>query len=59
MDDKDGTYVNATVNVFKKNVPVSLNAVVSKAIKTEIGGKDFLWSIGLVYNINNNYWRKK
>jgi hypothetical protein len=52
MDDKDGKYVNATHNLFKRNLPVSLNAVVSKAIKTEILGKDFLWSLGLVYNIN-------
>lgn len=55
MDDKDGTYVNATVNLYKKNFPVSLNAIASKAIKTEIAGKDFLWSVGVVYNINNKY----
>ena len=55
MDDKDGTYVNATINLYKKNFPVSINAIASKAIKTEIAGKDFLWSIGVVYNINNKY----
>lgn len=55
MDDKDGTYVNATINLYKKNFPISLNAIASKAIKTEIAGKDFLWSVGLVYNINNKY----
>ncbi len=59
MDDKDGTYVNATLNLFKRNLPVSLNAVVSKAIKTEILGKDFLWSFCLVYNINNQYNKLK
>lgn len=55
MDEREGTYVNATVNLYKKNFPVSLNAIASKAIKTEILGKDFLWSIGVVYNINNKY----
>lgn len=57
MDDKHGTYINATVNLYKSNFPVSLNAIASKAIKTDIVGKDFLWSIGLVYNINNKYRR--
>ena len=59
MDDHDGTYVNATLNLFKRNFPVSLNAIASKAIKTEIVGKDFLWSLGLVYNINNQYTKLK
>lgn len=59
MDDKDGTYVNATMNFYKKNFPISLNAIASKAIKTEIIGKDFLWSVGLVYNINKMYYKMK
>lgn len=59
MDDNAGTYVNATLNLFKRNFPVSLNAIASKAIKTEIAGKDFLWSIGLVYNINKQYAKLK
>lgn len=59
MDDKGGTYVNATINLHKKNFPISLNAIASKAIKTEIAGKDFLWSVGVVYNINNNYKKLK
>lgn len=58
MDDKDGTYVNATLNFYKKNFPVSLNAIASKAIRAEIPGKDFLWSVGAVYNINNSYLRR-
>jgi hypothetical protein len=59
MDDQDGTYINATLNLFKRNFPVSFNAIASKAIKTDIAGKDFLWSIGLVYNINNQYSKLK
>jgi len=59
MDDKDGTYVNATINLYRRNFPISLNAIASKAIKTEIAGKDFLWSLGLVYNINNKYNKLK
>lgn len=53
------SYVNATVNLFKNGFPISFNGVVSKALETEIVGKDFLWSVGLVYNINNTYLKKK
>jgi len=59
MDTKDGVYANATANFFKKNLPISLNAIVSKAIHTEIAGKNFLWSLGLVYNINKTYLKVK
>ena len=59
MDDKDGTYVNTTVNLYRKNFPISLNGIASKAIKTHIAGKDYLWSVGLVYNINNKYQKLK
>lgn len=59
MDQKDGTYVNATVNLYKKNFPISINAIASKAIETEIVGKDFLWSLGLVFNINSKYSKLK
>lgn len=55
MDQNDGTYANITLNFYKKKFPVSLNAIASKAIETRIAGKDFLWSIGAVYNINGRY----
>lgn len=59
MDKNDGTYTNITLNLFSKKSPFSINAVVSKAIETKITGKDFLWSLGLVYNINNKYQKVK
>lgn len=55
MDAKDGIYTNLTLNFYKKKFPLSLNAVISSSIKTKISGKPFLWSTGLVYNINNSY----
>jgi hypothetical protein len=58
MDQRDGTYGNITFNFYKKNFPISINAIASKAFKTNITGKDFLWGIGLVYNINNDYLKK-
>lgn len=58
MDKQSGTYVNTTFNVYKKQFPVSFNAVVSQAINTNITGKTFLWSVGAVYNINSLYYKK-
>jgi hypothetical protein len=55
MDANDGYYSNLTGNLFIRNFPLSLNLIVSQAIETSIGGNRFLWSIGLVYNINNEY----
>lgn len=55
LDANQGTYVNATVILSKHNFPISLSSIVSKAIETEIVGKDFIWNIALNYNINNRY----
>lgn len=55
QDNRKGIYFNASFNLAKNHFPVSVSANISKAFKTEIVGKDFLWSIGLVYNINNRY----
>jgi hypothetical protein len=58
MDKNDGTYANITLNLYKKKFPVSLNVIASKALKTGISGKGFLWSAGLVYNVNNTYLKR-
>jgi hypothetical protein len=58
MNENDGYYTNATLNLYKTKFPISFNAVVSQAINTKLPGKEFLWSVGLIYNINNLYTRK-
>jgi hypothetical protein len=58
MDQNDGTYTNITINLLKKKSPFGLNAIMSRPIKTEIVGKEFIWSVGLVYNINKSYFVK-
>ena len=55
LDKNQGTYVNATVILTKKNFPISLSSIVSKAIKTDIIGKDFIWNVALNYNFNQIY----
>jgi hypothetical protein len=59
MDKNDGTYVNATLNIYKSKFPISLNAVASQALQTDIAGKKFLWSIGAVYNVNERFLKLK
>lgn len=58
-DAQQGTYVSATANLYKNSWPISLNGIVSKAIKTTIEGKSLQLSVGLVYNINNTYLKRK
>ncbi len=59
QDQAAGTYFNASLGLAKTHLPVSISANISKTIKSEIKGRDFLWSIGLVYNINNKYFKNK
>ena len=55
LDKNQGTYVNATSLLTKKNFPLSFSSIVSKAIKTDIVGKDFIWNVALNYNFNKIY----
>jgi hypothetical protein len=58
MDGRSGTFTNATINLYKNKFPISVNAVVSQALSGNILGNKFLWSVGAVYNINQNYTKK-
>lgn len=58
MDERQGTYVNATVILGKKNFPLAISSIVSQAIDTEIAGKDLVWNLGLNYNFLEKYIRK-
>jgi hypothetical protein len=51
----EGTYVTSTFTLSKKNCPLFISSILSKAIKTEIAGKDFVWNISLHYAFNKNY----
>lgn len=56
QDDRTGTYWNSSFTFAKNKFPLTFSANLSHTIQSEIAGKDFLWSIGLVYNINNSYY---
>ncbi len=55
MDKIDGTYGSAIIGISKKNLPFSLSSILSKKIKSDIAGKDFVWNLQLNYHINNQY----
>lgn len=57
QDKLVGTYWNASFGLAKNHFPLSISANLSKKIQSEIAGKDFLWSLGMVYNINNKYFK--
>ena len=57
QDELGGTYTNLYAALAMNNFPVSLSANLNWKINSEIGGDDFLWGVGLVYNINNEYTR--
>jgi hypothetical protein len=55
MDSKKGIYTNGTIMLSKKGSPFAISSIVSKAIETEIAGKDFVWNVALHYNFNKKY----
>lgn len=55
MDKNTGTYASAFIGISKKNFPISISTIMSKKIQSDIGGKDFVWNVGLNYNINHKY----
>jgi hypothetical protein len=52
MDSKNGYYFTSSLSFANKNCPFSIATVINKAVKTDIGGKDFNWNISLNYHLN-------
>lgn len=59
QDALSGMYWNTILNVSKNQFPIMFSINLSQTIQSEIVGKEFLWGIGLVYNINKLYYRAK
>lgn len=57
MDDLNGTYVSAYLGISMEKFPISITSTMSKKIRSDIAGKDFLWNIAANYNFNNKYNR--
>jgi hypothetical protein len=50
LDHTDGTYLNSTISLNRRNFPFSLSSSVNKTIESDIPGKGFLWNINLTYS---------
>jgi hypothetical protein len=55
MDTHEGTYINGSVTLTKKNFPITFSSIISKAIKSNLGGKDPVWNVALNYVFNKKY----
>ena len=56
MDKNHGFYFNSSLTVARRNFPLSVSALVSRTIRTEIPlGENFLWNASLVYSFNKKY----
>jgi hypothetical protein len=56
MDKKDGMYLNTTLLISKKNLPLSISALINKPLKSNIPSEyDFLWNVGLIYSFNKEF----
>lgn len=53
MDDKDGMYFTSRFSISKKNFPVSISALVTKTLDSDITSEyDFLWNVGISYSFS-------
>lgn len=55
LDQQEGYYYSTSVNIARKNFPLSVSAIINKAINTEIPSKPFVWNTSLVYTFNQKY----
>jgi hypothetical protein len=52
-DDRVGFYLNSGFTLAKRNLPLSVSAVVNKPVRTSVpGGEHFLWNVSLNYSID-------
>lgn len=59
MDETDGYYATATVSLFYRDFPVSLQSIVNQAITTNIvTDDDFVWNVSLIYAFSREYESK-
>jgi hypothetical protein len=55
MDETDGYYATATVSLFRRDFPLSVQSIVNHAIDTNIPADDFVWNVSLIYSFRREY----
>jgi hypothetical protein len=54
-DDDVGYYLTNTLVLAIRRFPLSVSNIINKAIDTEVPGKDFDWTVSLVYTFDRTY----
>lgn len=57
QDGRDGVYYTHSLTLSRQKFPFSVQTIMNKTIRTDIGGKDFVWNLSLLYSFNRNYAR--
>ena len=53
---KDGFYFSYTLNLNKKNFPLTLQSIGNKTIRSNVpGSQNFIWNVSLIYSFNKSY----
>ncbi len=56
QDKQDGFFVTSTLNISKRNFPLTLQTIMNKTIQSNItGSKDFVWNASLIYTFHKKY----
>lgn len=59
LDREQGFYFTSSLSLNKKNLPLSLSAIINKPIETDISAsKPFVWNASLTYFFNKKYVEK-
>ena len=59
QDGREGYYVTSLLALAKNKFPLSLSYLINKKLSGNIGGKDFISSLSLIYSFNQNYIPKQ
>lgn len=59
MDNSDGFYFGSSLDLMKKNFPISLSSMFNKDIRSNLHGDHFLWNVSLIYTISKEFIENK
>ncbi len=59
IDSRDGLYTSSVFTLEKQGLPLAISSIVSKKIKSDIAGDDWVWNVSLVYSFYKEYVEHK
>jgi acetyltransferase-like isoleucine patch superfamily enzyme len=56
LDARDGLFITSSLNIYKRNFPISFQSIINKSLDTDIAGSEkFLWNVSLIYAFDKTY----